>query len=315
MNAATDSARPGGHATKPVLSVDIGGTKTAAALVWHGERMGETRVPTRVLADNGRTLAEVVSGVVSKIDPTGITDRVAIAVAGKVSSDGRKVTLSANLDLVDAPLAERIEATTGRPTRLINDVQAALLAEARFGAARGSRNVLMVALGTGVGGAILTDGRLAGGSHGNAGEIGHTTVKPGGRRCGCGGRGCLDQYGSGRALARYARRAGLDVRSGEEVAQLALTGDARARQAFREVARWVTRGLVDAVTLLDPEAVVIGGGLADSGDLLLGPLQERLHAELIGRGHSAVPALVVSQLGGAAPILGAAQAVLEDAAS
>ncbi|MGC4151602.1 MAG: ROK family protein [Propionicimonas sp.] len=301
-------------AVRPVLAVDIGGTKIAAALVRAGERSAEAKVPTQVGADNGATIAEAVARIASAADPDGTADRIAIAVAGRVSGDGRQVALSANLELVDAPLAEFIEARTGRRARLINDVQASLLAETRFGAARGKSEALMVSLGTGVGGAVMSHGRLTQGAHGNAGEIGHTVVKPGGRRCGCGARGCLDLYGSGRALARFARKAGLKVSLGEAVARHAQEGDPRALHAFAEVAHWVARGLVDAIALLDPEAVVVGGGLADCGDLLMEPLQHSLHTELSRRGYTTFPTLDVSQLGGAAPILGAAQSVLEESA-
>ncbi len=306
----TPRTAEGSASRRPRVGIDLGGTKIAGALVCGSQKLAVRTVPTPVRSDNGVFLAATVAEVVTHVDPDGQAEAVAIAAAGRVARGGRRVSLSANLGLVDSPLADWVSEATGRSVVLVNDVQAALMAEATLGSARGHDDVFMVALGTGVGGAFMADGRPVRGAFGAAGDLGHTVVERGGRRCGCGGRGCLDMYGSGRALVGFAREAGVPVERGEEVAELAQQGDPDALGAFEQVATWVAVGLTNVVVLLDPSTIVVGGGLADCGPILMDPLRNALKDELRRRGYGHVPPLLTGSLRSDAPILGAAQLAL-----
>jgi glucokinase len=204
-----------------------------------------------------------------------------------------------------------------------NDANATAWGETRFGAGRGERFLVLVTLGTGIGGGIIVDGALYRGRFGLGGEIGHFRVVPNGRRCGCGNRGCWEQYASGNALVHEARElarvspamAGRllelgdgrpDGISGPEITQAAREGDRAALECFRTVAGWAGQGLADLAAILDPGAFVIGGGLSDAGDLLLEPVREAFENALTGRGHRRLPDIRIAELGSAAGIVGAA---------
>ncbi|MEP6817221.1 MAG: ROK family protein, partial [Marmoricola sp.] len=192
------------------------------------------------------------------------------------------------------------------PVTVDNDANAAAWAEATYGAARGESHVVMITLGTGIGGALLLGGRLHTGRNGMAGEFGHTQAVPGGRPCECGRTGCWEQYCSGKALARFALEAGSDLR-GPALTLAAQAGDPVALGAFAEIGRWLGVGLADLVAGFDPELVVVGGGVSAAGDLLLLPARQALHATLVGSGYREVPALVPAALGPLAGLVGAAE--------
>jgi glucokinase len=195
--------------------------------------------------------------------------------------------------------------------------------EARFGAGRGEDFLVCVTLGTGIGGGIIVDGRLYRGRFGIGGEFGHFRVVPDGRRCGCGNRGCWEQYASGNALVAEARDlarvspalAGRLLElgdgspegiSGPEVTQAAREGDKAALECFGSVAEWVGQGLADLAAVLDPGAFIIGGGLSEAGDLLLDPTRVAFEHALTGRGHRPFADIRIAELGPDAGIVGAA---------
>ena len=184
----------------------------------------------------------------------------------------------------------------------------------------------MITLGTGIGGGIVLDGRLRRGSHGVAGEWGHMRVVPDGRLCACGNRGCWEQYASGTALAQTAREVArtsraaagrllervdgdVDRLTGEDVAALAADGDALALELVTEVGQWLGQGIADLAAILDPEVVVIGGGVSKLGEMVLAPARDRLERALPGRGFRPGPRVVVAELGPQAGIVGAADLV------
>jgi glucokinase len=186
------------------------------------------------------------------------------------------------------PLQDELESRYHLPALLLNDVRAAALAEHRWGAGRAYRNMICITLGTGVGGGLILDGRLYLGSRGAAGEIGHQTAISDGERCGCGNYGCLETVAAGPAIARAAR---LAIASGDrELERLAGTGDptpsqvaaaaragsAGARAIFEQVGRTVGLMLGNLICVLNPEAIVVGGGVAGAGDLLLDPMREEI---------------------------------------
>ncbi|MGI9157699.1 MAG: ROK family protein, partial [Marmoricola sp.] len=203
------------------------------------------------------------------------------------------------------PLHERLATLLKLPVLVANDANAALWAEHLYGAAVGAPEVLMVTLGTGIGGALLLDGRLHKGHNGMAGEFGHTQAVPGGRPCECGRTGCWEQYCSGKALVRFAQDAGSDLR-GPDLTTAAAAGDPVARGAYVEVGRWLGVGVADLVAGYDPGLVLVGGGVSAAGDLLLAPARRALHETLVGSGYREVPPLVPAALGPLAGLVGAA---------
>lgn len=222
---------------------------------------------------------------------------------------------------VRARLAERWQV----PVLLDNDANCAARAEAAYGAAVGARDALVVTLGTGIGGAVVLDGELHRGRNGMAGEFGHMQVVPDGRDCECGRRGCWEQYSSGNALVRHARAALaepgaagplLDLAEGDPalvdgpmVTEAARAGDAVALAAFASVGGWLGTGLANLVAALDPEVVVVGGGVSAADDLLLEPARRALTSSLVGAEDRVVPPVLRAAHGPEAGAVGAASMV------
>jgi glucokinase len=288
------------------LGLDLGGTNIKAAVLDATPRVLATdacattahdATPQVPATDSGATGAEgEVAVLATDSCPTGAADGEA-AVLERVAALGRAVTapfgepasaglalpghfdaatgtgsLLPNLlgDWVGRPIAGPVGERLGLPVTLVNDVRALTLAELRLGAGRGAQDLVCIALGTGVGGGVVIGGLLHLGL-GHAGEIGHTTVDPDGPPCGCGNRGCLDRMAGADAIAAAA-----GVATGAEAAAAARAGDPTARAAFERAGRYVGRVLAGAVVLLWPERVVVGGGVADAGELLLEPLRAEL---------------------------------------
>jgi glucokinase len=248
-------------------------------------------------------------------------DAVGVGAAGFVSSDRRHVLFSPHLEYGDDPLADSLAQSLGLPVVIENDANSAAWAEHAFGAGRGVPDQLMVAVGTGIGGGIICEGRLYRGGHGIAAEIGHLGVERDGRPCQCGRRGCLEQYASGSSLTQSGRRAVAEGKApgllkaaggdaaavtGAMITQLAQQGDAEAFELFEEAAGWLGLGIASLVAVLDPTLVVLGGGVSEAGDVLLAPTREAMLRELTGRGHHPGPELRMAALGNDAGLIGAA---------
>jgi glucokinase len=251
---------------------------------------------------------------------------VGVGAAGWFDRTGDTVLFSPHLAWRNSTLRKDLAARLQRPMWVGNDADAAAWAEYRYGAARGADLALMITLGTGIGGGIVMDGRLQRGSHGVAGEWGHMRVVPDGRLCACGNRGCWEQYASGTALGQTAREVARsspaaaalllervdgdpDRLTGEHVATAAADGDPLARELLAEVGSWLGQGIADLSAVLDPEVVVIGGGVSVLGEMVLGPARERLERALPGRGFRPGPRVVGARLGAQAGIVGAADLV------
>ncbi|MDJ0358163.1 ROK family protein [Paenarthrobacter sp. PH39-S1] len=264
------------------IGVDIGGTKIAAGIVnGQGAVLARSQRPT----PHGEVaIADAVAALVLQLSPNVAGTLVGIAVPGYVSIDHRTVSYAANLDLDNTKLADLIEARLDVACLVINDANAALWAEHKFGAAQTVQDAAMVTVGTGIGGGLLVNGKLVVGAHGWAGEIGHMVVEPGGRPCGCGSRGCLDRYASGSALAT----------------------EARTSEDFAVIAHWLGFGLSQVSMLLDPDLIVLGGGVSSAGAALAEPTRERLAQLLAEHGRHATPQVVPAQLGPDAGFIGAA---------
>ncbi len=335
--------------------VDVGGTKVlGVALADDGAVVAEHRVPTPFPASDdapdGRTAAPgtgvaravvaVVAALASDVARAGhgTARGLGLGVPGMVDADGRlrfspHLTGAHDVDLqslVAARLAEAFGSPPGGAGALgvhaRNDANCAALAELTFGAARGATDVLVVTLGTGIGGALVLGGKVRSGAHGFAGEIGHMVVDPNGPPCPCGGRGCWERFASGGGLARLAREAALagtlteavrraggdpELVRGEHVTAAAADGDPGARDVVEELGWWLGLGLANLVAVCDPELVVVGGGLARAGEMLLGPARRALAALVEGgKARGEVP-VVAASLGPRAGAIGAALALWE----
>jgi glucokinase len=312
------------------VGIDIGGTKVAGGVV----AADGTVLATARRATPGRSVGETEDAIVTVVEELtarheGEIAGVGVGAAGWFDRTGETVLFSPHLAWRNTPLRSHLAARLELPLWVGNDADAAAWAEYRFGAARGAALALMVTLGTGIGGGIVIDGRLQRGAHGVAGEWGHMRVVPDGRLCACGTRGCWEQYASGSALGQTAREvarlspaaaAGLlervagdaDRLTGEDVAQAAAEDDALAVELVADVGTWLGQGIADLAAVLDPEVVVVGGGVSVLGDLLLGPARARLDRALTGRGFRPGPRVVAAELGPAAGLIGAADLVRTD---
>ena len=288
-----------------MIALDLGGTALKAGLVdERGETLRALQRPSRreegpdaVVAGLCATAEELAADA----DPAAI----GLVVPGVVDEAAGIAVYSANFGWRDLPLRARLEEHTGLPVAFGHDVRAGGLAEAALGAARGVRDFLFLALGTGIAGAAVLDGRpYAGGGY--AGEIGHVVVEPGGRECGCGARGCLETVASARAIAeRYGA-------SAAEVADRCAAGDPRARAVWQRAVDALADALAMYVSVLAPELIVVGGGLSEAGDQLLPPLDDALGKRLTFHRR---PRLCRAALGDQAGRLGAALLAWELAAA
>jgi glucokinase len=306
------------------IGVDIGGTKILAGIVTDDGRIVSTaRRPTP--RHDANDVLDLVADVVGEL-VQGSSDPivgVGVGVAGLVDAERSRVYFAPNLRWSQVPVRALLEAATGLPVVVENDGNIAAWGEYRFGAGRGTTDLVLVTVGTGIGGGIVINGGLFRGSHGVAGEIGHINAVPDGRPCGCGRHGCLEQYASGNALVREARLLAAERRSeagvllglgdgtpegvqGVHITEAARAGDPVATEAFAVVGTWLGRGLADLAAVLDPEVFVIGGGVSDAGDLLLASARQTLADKLIGQQNRPAPVVKVAELTNLAGLVGAA---------
>jgi glucokinase len=270
-----------------------------------------------------RAVEAVIVELVRELGTRHELRSVGIGAAGWMDLDGGTVVFSPHLAWRNEPLRQNLEGLLNRPVTLANDADAAAWAEWRFGAGRGQDRLVCLTLGTGIGGALVVDGRVERGSFGMAGEFGHQIIMPGGHRCECGNRGCWEQYASGNALGREARElarakspmatellAAVDGIAeditGSVVTELALAGEATSRELVEEVGDWLGLGIANLAAALDPALFVVGGGLSAAGDLLLSPARRAYAKNLTGRGFRQEAVIVGAQLGPAAGLIGAA---------
>ncbi|WP_189985628.1 ROK family protein [Streptomyces capoamus] len=300
-----------------VIALDVGGTGMKAALVGddgtllHRARRatGRERGPDAVLAGILDFAAELRDhGVERYGEPAGAAG---IAVPGIVDEHTGTAVYAANLGWRDVPLRALLTERLGLPVALGHDVRTGGLAEGRIGAGRGADRFLFVPLGTGIAGAIGIDGRVESGAHGFAGEIGHIVVRPGGAACPCGQRGCLERYASAAAVSEaWAAACGDPDADAADCARAVASGHPDAVRVWRTAVDALADGLLTALTLLDPRTLIIGGGLAEAGEVLFRPLREAVRQRVT---FQRPPAIVPAALGDTAGCLGAgllAQALL-----
>lgn len=309
------------------VGLDVGGTKVLGVVVDEAGRvLAEERRPTPrdadgiidALAETAGLLADAVGGRRGGV-PLGV------GMPGLISTAGVLVSSPNLSDVVDLDVAGRLAPRLGREFRsavaVANDATCAVLAEWTIGAARGVDDVVMVTLGTGIGGGVIAGGRVLTGAHGFTGEFGHMVVEANGLPCPCGRSGCWERYASGSGLANLARVAAVGGRlrrvvalaggdpqavRGEHVHQAALEDDDGARAVIDQFARWVALGLANLTNAFDPAVFVLGGGLAEGADSYLGPIERWFRELLYAPDRRPLPALSFAELGEHAGAIGAA---------
>jgi glucokinase len=306
------------------IGIDVGGTKIAAARVGADGRIVERAVVPSP-ADDPDAIVDAMVAAAQAVRGTGVT-AAGISAAGMVEAGTGIMRFAPNLAWRDLDLRVRVGTPIGLPTVVENDNNAAAWGEHRFGAGRGRRHVLFVGVGTGIGGGIIIDGILLRGAHGFAAEIGHFVVQPDGERCGCGNRGCWETVASGSAITREARNAVArhahsriaelaggdpDRATGAMVTQAAGEGDPAARGILAEVGHRLGEGIGGLVNILDPELVIVGGGAAEAGDLLLEPARMAFRMTVEAPDHRPEVPIVPAELGTDAGVIGAATLALD----
>jgi glucokinase len=307
---------------RSAIGIDIGGTKVAGMRVAEdGTVLATQERPTP--ADDVPATVETVAGLAVELAAGG-GEAVGVGAAGMVDFAAGTLRYAPNLAWREVPLRDLVADRTGLPCVVDNDANAAAWAEYRFGAGRGYRHLLAVTVGTGIGGGIVADGRLFRGAHGFAAEIGHIIVEPNGPRCGCGNLGCWEQVASGRALDRLARAeaardpggriaalaAGAEA-TGRHVSEAAREDDPAAIAVFAAVGRRLGEGIAGLVNILDPEVVVVGGGVAEEGAVLLDPARAAFVEAVEAPEHRPEVPIVPAALGNDAGAIGAAALALD----
>jgi len=305
------------------IGVDVGGTKVLGGVVDNqGKVLAHARRDTP--RQGGKALTQAIADVALELMNDFDVDCVGISAAGFVSSDRKTMLATPNIaDWNGVDLNKEISALIGVPVVIENDANAAVWGEAKFGAGRGESHIILLTIGTGIGGGIIINGQLHRGAYGIAAEFGHMRVLPEGHLCGCGQRGCFEQYASGNALLRHAREAvsaspeiarnllalgdgSVAGMTGKHITEAARNGDAVALASFNTTAQWLGAGIASLAVLLDPACVIIGGGVIDAGEILLTPTREALERYLPFVGKHPSPRIVAAELGNEAGLVGVA---------
>ena len=305
------------------VGVDVGGTKVLGGVVdASGKVLATSRrdTPREGGIELTKTIAEVALELMQKHSITA----VGVSAAGFVSSDRKTMLATPNIaDWNGVQLDVELTKLIGLPVVIENDANAAAWGEAKFGAGRNQAHMMMLTIGTGVGGGIVVNNELYRGAFGIAAEFGHLRVVPEGHLCGCGARGCFEQYASGSALRRHAREAisaspdlarnllargdgTIDGLTGQAITDAAREGDAVALAAFQTTAQYLGAGIASLAVLLDPSCVVIGGGVIDAGEILLAPTREAMKRYMPFAGKHPYPEIVAAELGNEAGLVGVA---------
>ena len=302
--------------------IDVGGTKIAGGVVDEdGTVVEQLRVESP--ATDVEAIEDAIAGLVAELASRHEITGVGVGAAGYVDRSRASILFAPNLAWRDVDLKAELEARVEVPVVIENDANAAAWGEFRFGAGHDVDDLLLVTLGTGVGGGLVVDGELYRGGFGVASEIGHLRLVPGGVRCGCGMRGCLEQYASGSALVRDVRdlaagqstgsdslleRAGgrVEAIDGPMITRAAREGDSFAQERLAALGHWLGQGIASLVAVLDPTVVAIGGGLGEAGEMVLAPAREAFARNLPGGDHRPLAEIRKATLGNGAGLVGAA---------
>jgi glucokinase len=312
--------------TLPVLAIDLGGTKMIAAIISHPPQI-IARDYSLTLADEGmEAVSERIFSAIDRLLSAKNMDSsqllcIGIAAAGAVDSERGLVTSSPNLPgWHDIPLRDVVSRKYKVDTILINDANAEVIGEHEFGAGRGASNLILLTIGTGIGGGIIINGKLYTGATGSAGEIGHTTIDVNGPKCSCGNIGCWETLASGRAMAKEAIsrishgeksvltgmvKGEIEKITTEKIEEAARRGDPLALEVISRAATYLGIGMVNLINAFNPELIIVGGGVAKMGELLLEPARQVVRERAFRLAAGAVR-IVPTQLGDDAGVLGAA---------
>jgi len=305
------------------IGIDVGGTKVLGGVV---DEAGKVLTTARkdTPRQGGSALTQTIADVAKELLEQHSVASVGVSAAGFVSSDRKTMLATPNIaDWNGVDLDNQLTKLIGLPVVIENDANAAAWGEAKFGAGKNQDHMMMLTVGTGIGGGIVVNGALYRGAFGIAAEFGHMRVVPEGHICGCGARGCFEQYASGNALLRHAREAinaspeiarnllsrgdgtvaGL---TGQAITDAARDGDPVALAAFNTTGQWLGAGIASLAVLLDPACVVIGGGVIDAGEILLKPTRESLERNMPFAVKHPYPQIIAAQLGNEAGLVGVA---------
>ncbi|MBE1492476.1 ROK family glucokinase [Plantactinospora soyae] len=305
------------------IGVDVGGTKVAAGVV---DVAGEVQASIRrdTPADDVAKTRDVIVEVVKELAAEHEVDAVGIGAAGWIDAARSTVLFAPNIAWRNEPIRDYVSNAVGLPVIVENDANVAAWAEFRYGAARDADDsMVLFTIGTGVGGGIVLGGELLRGAHGIAAELGHMLSVPDGHLCGCGRLGCIEQYASGNALVRFARAGArqepdratilleladgdVNAVTGPMVTSAARSGDSVSGAAFAQIGHWLGTGLADMAQILDPQVLVVGGGVVEAGELLLGPTRRSYMDALSARATIPVAEIRPAELGNTAGLVGAA---------
>ena len=305
------------------IGIDVGGTKVLGGVV---DESGKVLTTARkdTPRQGGSALTQTIADVAKELLEKHSVSSIGVSAAGFVSSDRKTMLATPNIaDWNGVDLDGQLTKLIGLPVVIENDANAAAWGEAKFGAGKNQDHMMMLTVGTGIGGGIVVNGALYRGAFGIAAEFGHMRVVPDGHICGCGARGCFEQYASGNALLRHAREAinaspevarnllsrgdgTVAVLTGQIIAEAAREGDPVALAAFNTTGQWLGAGIASLAVLLDPACVVIGGGVIDAGEILLKPTRESLERNMPFAGKHPYPKIIAAQLGNEAGLVGVA---------
>ena len=304
------------------IGIDLGGTNIAVGVVDDRHNIiAEASVPTGAFRPAEEMVADMCRAVELALDKAGLiaADCASIGIGspGTCDSEAGVVMRAYNLGWFNVPVCRMLHERFGIPVRLSNDANCAALAETVAGGAVGCRNMILITLGTGVGGGIVADGQLLEGVGGTGAEVGHTVLVLDGEDCTCGRKGCWEAYASATALIRQGKRAAAaqpesllagygEGLTGKDVFDAAAAGDAAAQAVVDRYCVYVAAGITDLVNILGPEKVLIGGGISRQGERLLAPIRAYVAANCFG-GHDRTPPVIeCARLGNEAGIIGAA---------
>jgi glucokinase len=311
------------------IGVDIGGTKVLGAVV---DRNGEVLAECRRDTPAGDTIEIVnrIGSVIAELRESYDVGAVGVGAAGWLDVTRRVIQFAPNLAWRNEPLFDLLQQRVDLPIVLENDGNVAAWGEFIYGAGRDAdESMVLITVGTGIGSGIVLGGRLVTGANGIAGELGHVVSVPGGHLCGCGRLGCLEQYASGSALVRFAQQSAKDdpdsatqllgltggnveAINGPLVTRAARAGDAASLGAFDQIGYWLGTALADLVNVLDPQVLVIGGGVIEAGNLLLGPVRRYFDEALAQRGRLPIGEVRGALLGNKAGVVGVADLARRD---
>ena len=321
-HSVNDSAEiTDGHSGEGVLGIDVGGTKILGVRVVDGEIVDRVRIPSQ---SDGPSVVERIESVVGRLleNADNAPSGVGVGIAGFVGLDGIATTAPNTPGLIGADIGGLLSSRFGLPAFINNDANCAAVAAARGRSADSA--LLAVTLGTGIGGGFLINGDLFRGKHGYAAEPGHMVVDPNGPECPCGGRGCWERFSSGSGLGWLARRAAvagnaqslvadagsIDAIVGETVSRLLVDGDPDAKAVFDEFVFYLALGVSNLIMLLDPDEVVISGGLVALGHRLTDPLEDVMKVSFPAAVAHRSTRVSIAELGEDAGAWGAAQLVI-----